>query len=202
MKLVVVTPVGPGHEKFVPRCKASVRRMAKGPFNEIHHKVVDDKEGKLGRGRARNEGMIDADWYFFLDADDVVFSKAATYLNQNYCATFGAVVLSGRVPACNVWPCSWELIREYGACGTLSMGMFVRGDVARTLKFHESMEIAEDFDFYMRLPNFIKVPHKLVNIDYPRGKGSKSDWLGECRKVIDKYQRVSDGRPLAIREAS
>lgn len=185
MELAVITPVGPGHIEVVQNCIRSVGEMERGPFSNIRHVVVEDYSGALGRSRARNKGMVDADWYFFLDADDTIYPDATAHLDTRYVATFGLIVLNGRAARSNICPCKRVHLVKHGARGTLSMGMFVRAEVARSLRFNEGMEIGEDFDFYMRLPNFIKVPEKLVNISYPLNKGKKSDWLGACRQVID-----------------
>lgn len=193
MRLVVVTPVGPGHENVVQYAKQTVRQLELGPFDTISHKIIDDTEGKLGRSAARNLGMVPADWYFFLDADDMVYSKATLNFNPMYSATFGAVKYNRKVSKANVWPCGWEEIKVHKARGTLSMGFFVRADVANELKFNEDMDAGEDFDFYMRLPDFTKVALPLVSIGshIPSAHGPRGyetlNWTKVCNEIIDKY---------------
>lgn len=201
MKLAVITPVGPGHEAAISICAVSVMNLAPWDFTEVVHVIVNDREGALGRSRARNIGMIDADWYFFLDADDMIMPYATRYLHHEYEATFGAVQVNGAVIKDNKWPCRSEHVFEYGPVGTLCMGFFVRASTAQELKFDEDLDKGEDFDFYMRLPTFYKVKPPLVSINKairsahgPRGY-TTIDWHKECWNVIERY---NDGRPAKI----
>jgi hypothetical protein len=197
MKLVVITPVGPGHEKIVQRAIESVkvarRFVNPGTYERVHHEVVYDTQGEMGRCKARNIGIDahpDADWYFFLDADDYMRNYALTRCDHTFAATFGAVSLCGKVTSSNLRRCGWAEIAKYGALGTLSMGFFCRGDVARELKFREDMDAGEDFEFYLRLPGFRKVKDPLVDIgrDTPSAVGPRGytslDWIGTCNKII------------------
>ena len=203
MKLSVITPVGPGHEHHVPDVRQSVEEaweIGHGPFTSIEHHVMFDPAGLCGRSRVRNMAMDEhpADWHFLLDADDRLHPKALKYVDTKVAATFGFICLrypSGRRQLAH-WnvpnPVTRETLFEVGAKGTLSMGCFVRGDLG--LRFNEDMDVAEDFDFYMRLPSFTKVGAILVRIGYdqlsasgPRSSGA-CDWIGECNKVIDSYR--------------
>ncbi len=196
MKLAVITPVGPGHEGILPLAVMSVMHLESYCFDQITHVIVRDIDGKLGRSKARNLGMIDADWYFFLDADDIILPDATRFVlscGEEITAIFGAVLINGRVISQNLWPCRLEHIYEYGGLGTLSMGCFVRADVAREVRFDETLDKGEDFDFYLRLPNFYKVKPPLVSINNkilsaggPRGY-EELDWLATVREVVDKY---------------
>lgn len=191
MHLTVITPVGPGHEKILGRAVESVIEAAKnpGPFQSVIHKVVRDTDGRLGRGKARNIGMEGADWCFFLDADDEMMPDALNKVNPEYSATFGAVCVNGRVTERNLYPCHKADLKVHGARGTLSMGFFYKGD----LRFNEDMIAGEDFDFYMRLPDFIKGEDPLVSIgrDHPSAGGPKGydslDWQAVCRRIVDAY---------------
>ncbi len=195
MRLVVITPVGPGHEAFARKAAESVRdaRRNQYGFSTVRHILVHDHHGKLGRSKARNIGMVkDADWYFFLDADDQMRPDAMTLNDFSAPATFGAISLNSKVLAKNVFPCGWHEVVTYGARGTLSMGCFVNAHVARTVRFNEDIDAGEDFDFYMRLPGFTKIDRPLVNIGYdlpsaggPRGYNT-IDWVGICDAVIRK----------------
>lgn len=194
MKLVVITPVGPGHETFAAQAVASVtvaNERGYVGFTSIKHNVVEDHGGQLGRSRARNLGMDkDADWYFFLDADDTMREDALSLNDFSSAATFGSVSLSGRVPWENIYPCRWRDIALYGASCTIAMGFFCRASVARRLRFNEAMNKGEDFDFYMRLPSFTKIDRPLVDIGYhlPSAGGARGydqiDWVGICNDVI------------------
>lgn len=205
MNLVIITPVGPGHGALADEAVRSVRQAKpfSGLFSKVEHVLVDDRLGEFGRGAARNIGMRDrseADWYFFLDADDRFFYNALLYNDFSSPATFGAVCKLSivtkrtRISRSNVFPCGWNEILKYGAKGTLSMGFFVRGDIARELKFNEDMIVGEDFDFYIRLPSFVKCKNPLVRIgsNHPPATGPKGyksvDWQRECSAVIDLHR--------------
>lgn len=200
MTVVVIIPVGPGHNKLAPLAVASVRRAWKtshGPFSDVRIVTVPDPEGLLGRSRARNQGMDEnpADFHFLLDADDEMDMAAFHRVDLDAPATFGAVCLSGRIYRHNIHPCTRETLLERGARGTLSMGCFVRGDLG--LRFDETMDVGEDFDFYLRLPGFVKLEEPLASIGYdqpsaggPRGY-YRTDWLGACNAVIERYKCAS-----------
>lgn len=196
MRLVVITPVGPGHQGCINAARASVRtaQLRPGRFTSVRHVVVDDGHGDLGRSRARNAGMDEsADWYFFLDADDSMQPDALEALPAG-CpvqAAFGSIALRGGPRRTgDVQPCGWREVALHGATGTLSMGFFCRADVARRLRFNETMDAGEDFDFYLRLDSFIKLDRPLVDIGYdlPSAGGPRGyveiDWIGICNELI------------------
>ena len=81
----VITPVGPGHEEsWYKLCLPSIEyaiNLDPGPFTDIKPMPIFDTAGELGRSRARNMGVAQAqaenfDWIFFLDADDLLFGGA------------------------------------------------------------------------------------------------------------------------------
>lgn len=193
LSVAVVIPVGPGHQLVSARARFSVERAwvtNRGPFSHLDIRVVDDSAG-LGRSQARNRGLSDpADWYFLLDADDQMM-PGAFGLVQDAPATFGAIVLDGKPYKGNRWPVTRETLFEHGADGTLTMGCFIRGDVAA--RFNESLENGEDFDFYLRLPGFVKIQEPLVDIGYStpsaggKRKGAEGAWREACREVIRGY---------------
>jgi glycosyltransferase involved in cell wall biosynthesis len=195
MNVGVIIPVGPGHEalaKAAVRSVLSASRITLGPFRRFEIVVVPDLDGALGRSAARNRGMdaYPADWHFLLDADDEMMPDAFRLVDTNVAATFGAIYLNGRPSRENRHPVKLDTILEHGALGTLSMGCFVRGDLG--LRFDESMDAAEDFDFYMRLPSFVKRREPLVNIGYHHPsaggpRGGESAWCDRCREVIARY---------------
>ncbi len=198
MKLVVITPVGPGHESILPIAALSVINLEHHEFDEIAHVIVNDTRGKLGRSKARNLGMVSADWYFFLDADDIIMPYATRFVGRvgdKFDAIFGAVQVNGRVGSNNLWPCRIEEIHKYGAQGTLCSGFFVKAEIARELLFDETLDKGEDFDFYMRLPSFYKVKPPLVSVNsrIPSAVGPKGyedlDWHKTCREVVDRYKK-------------
>jgi len=195
MKLAVITPVGPGHESILPLAALSVLHLEYHEFTEIQHVIVNDTEGKLGRSKARNLGMISADWYFFLDADDVIMPYAPRLVKGQSVAVFGAVQINGRVPPINKWPCRIEDVYKHGGEGTLCMGFFVKAEIAREIRFDETLDRGEDFDFYMRLPSFYKVKLPLVSVNskIPSAVGPKGyeelDWQKTCREVVERYRK-------------
>jgi hypothetical protein len=192
MRLAVITPVGPGHERFVRDAMASVQAAKEriGPFSSVRHIVIADPRGELGRGRARNLGMVDdADWYFFLDADDRMRPDALEGCLLDAQAVFGAISI-GKTTAKNVYPCGWRELALHGARGTLSMGFFCRADAARQIGFNEALDAGEDFDFYLRLKSFTKIDRPLVDVGYglPSAAGPRGyaviDWVGICNELI------------------
>ncbi len=199
MRLAVITPVGPGHEGILPLAAMSVINLEPWCFDEIIHVIVNDTEGKLGRSRARNIGMnTPADWYFFLDADDIIMPYAPRFVGKvdhEFDAIFGSVQINGRVTPQDKWPCRIEHIYEHGGLGTLCMGFFVKGEVARDLLFDETLDKGEDFDFYMRLSSFykLKVPLVSINSKMPSAGGPKGyvelDWQKTCREVVERYKK-------------
>lgn len=210
MRLTVVTPVGPGHEAVARDCAASVGRAwahDPGPFTLLRHDLRDDTRGHLGRSRARNLAVAarpDADWFFFLDADDLMEPRAFGRFGEalgaapDLAAVFGAVCTDrDGVVAENVYPLDWPALLERGAAGTLSMGCFVRGDAARAVPFDESMDAAEDFDFYLRLLHGrqwakLALPLAVIRRDVPSAGGPRGyatlDWRGACRAVVDRWK--------------
>lgn len=192
-------PVGPGHEDFAHSAVRSVEtawRYSHGVFSALEIVTVPDPDGVMGRSAARNSGVSEhpSDWYFFLDADDEMLPPAFTLVRPDYPATFGAVCLNGRIARENVHPLTPEKLLQHGARGTLSMGCFVNGDVAKSTPFDESLDAGEDFDFYLRLPGFVKLREPLVSIGYhrPSAGGPRGyediDWWSVCDEVCERYR--------------
>jgi hypothetical protein len=199
MRIVVITPVGPGHEEYARDCRESVRIEEDRARIKVKHLLIDDTGGKLGRSKARNIGMEEpADWYFFLDADDRMAKGALEAIDKRSPATFGLVAKINKEYAFNVMPCGWREVALYGCAGTLSMGFFLRAD--HKMPFNEDMDAGEDFEFYMRLPSFVKVDKPLALIGYnrpsatgPRGY-ERLDWTEVCNQQIVKAVKANPGK--------
>jgi tetratricopeptide (TPR) repeat protein len=165
----VVTPVGPGHEQLYRECLTSVETSfagKKGIFSEIIPIRIDDPEGKLGRSKARNIGIRkaveqNADWIFFLDANDIMAPSAFDYVSpyvEIYDAIWGSIwtIEQGEHKAYErphqlPFLYSIEEVLSYDPFVTLQMGHFVRTPAALSILFDESLDTGEDFDYYLRL---------------------------------------------------
>jgi glycosyltransferase involved in cell wall biosynthesis len=197
VNVAVIIPVGPGHEEYSVAAVASVRAAWQhnpGPFRNIVVDVVEDTEGKLGRSAARNLGLDRnrADWHFLMDADDEMTPGGFALADTTRAATFGAVCLNGVVMRENRRNVAREDLFVRGALGTLSMGFFLYGGLGR--RFNETMDAGEDFDFYLRLPDFVKRDEPIVSIgrDKPSAGGPRGyqtlDWVATCNEVIRRYR--------------
>jgi ADP-heptose:LPS heptosyltransferase len=214
-RCAVITPVGPGHEAFYENCLDSIEKSFthhKGRFSEIIPIKIDDTEGKLGRSKARNIGVKKAaekgiEWIFFLDADDlmapVAFEYASPYLH-NYDAIWGAIwsIEQGEDVAkerAGQLPFLYS-IHDVLSCDpfvTLQMGHFIKTLTALSTPFDETLDVGEDFDFYMRVweqHNCIKIP--LPFFYNRRGHHSQGDrsatgaeWRQIVEDILNKYRQ-------------
>lgn len=183
-RLRVVIPIGLGHEEISARAIRSVEdEIARSDTFNVELAPVNDKEGR-GRSWARNHGADGADgWVFFLDADDMMAPGALDRCSFDHDATWGAVKREVQDVRHNVWP----LHRLESATGTLSMGFFLRAEVAE--RFREDLDIGEDFEFYRRITDnysWLKVREPLAIIGWrtpatkgPRG-GRSNRWREEA----------------------
>ncbi len=206
LSVAVIIPVGPGHELVAKEAILSAQlawKHSTGLFEWLDILPIRDHKGFLGRSKARNMGMDLADisacppaFYFFLDADDTMELGTFALVDLEASATFGAIKFNGRVVRFNKHPLDRTLLWEFGVHGTLTMGFFVRAALA--MRFDEKLDVGEDFDFYCRLPDFVKRKEPLVNIGYdlPSASGPRSSagckWEEVCVKVMKKYQPTAD----------
>ncbi|MWD28452.1 FkbM family methyltransferase [Aquicoccus sp. SCR17] len=168
----MITPVGPGHDHLLLRSSAPSLAQARayhmGPFTEIEHYVMDDREGRHGRSNRRNDALRQAraagiDWVYFLDADDRI--------TPNAFEAFGRVI-AAEPDLDAVWgmTCTFfdgeepelrdgqpvaldtraELLR-HPPLMSLNIGHFVRTECAARFGFDPHMDAGEDFRFYFQL---------------------------------------------------
>ena len=168
LKCAAVTPVGPGHAQRARECRASIEaawREHPGPFSGLEFHFVDDGRGELGRSRARNAGVAaarqsEADWIFFLDADDLMTPRAFSIFDEyadRFDAVWGLMAIKPpesadyhvRFPQALTLRSVDELLL-LDPFMTLLMGHFVRTSVAVDLPFDETLDAGEDFDYYIR----------------------------------------------------
>lgn len=213
MKCDIVLPVGPGHEETHMEAVNSVKiaAMNKGQFESISIRVVDDTKGELGRSKARNMGVqeSDADWIFFLDADDLMHPYAfeAKSRHPYLDALWGNIWEIGH--GVTAWRYQIPQIKTYQELisfppyYTLQMGHFVKREVALKHPFDEEMNCGEDFKYYLEVwknHNCLKIDEPLfLNRKGHHSTGPRSatgrDWnqavaslLEEARNPEQKYK--------------
>jgi glycosyltransferase involved in cell wall biosynthesis len=154
----VIIPVGPGHADLFNRAVESVSIASN--FSGVEARIirVADTDGLLGRSLARNHGVqrAEAEWLFFLDADDLMHPRALTVdLNTGRDAVFGAicelvggnVVERYQVPAID----TYEQLIAHDPFITIQMGHFVKREAALQLPFNLDMDCGEDWEYYLKL---------------------------------------------------
>ncbi len=168
-RCAVISPVGPGHAEIYTQAESSIRNAAlksPGPFREIVPFRIDDTAGQIGRSRARNHAVRKAaemgiEWVFFLDADDLMvpgaFAAVAPYLDR-YDAIWGQIF--------SFEDGSQHAVQRENQLGqtdrfddvlnsdpflSLQIGHFVKTEVALRHPFNETLDVGEDFDYYLRL---------------------------------------------------
>lgn len=208
----VITPVGPGHEKLYDECLASIEKAfykMNGNFLQVIPIKIDDTEGRLGRSRARNIGIRKAadqgvEWIFFLDADDLMTLSAFEYVSPylaSYDAIWGGIwVIEKGDPIPKERPRQLPFlysIEDVLSCDpfvSLQMGHFVKISVVLSTLFNESLDVGEDFDYYLRVwekYRCIKIPLPFFyNRRGYHSHGPKSatghDWRQQVETIIKK----------------
>lgn len=215
MKCLIITPVGPGHGELVETCRQSVRQAvatSTGPFSDILHFVIDDTKGLAGRSAARNHGIVkalelDADWMFFLDADDlmaeVAFAAVAPYVTSHD-AVWGQIceLLPGS-PAPQLRPdqvvaiSSFNMVLEHDPFFTLQIGHFVRTRLAAQFGFDPTMDCGEDVKFYceewsrgrcIKVPEVFFINRRGLASVGPRSADGQQ-WWRRAEAVLAGYRR-------------
>ena len=219
MKLTIIIPVGPGHEDIYQRAVMSCELAMRNPnvFTEVRVRTVFDLRGKHGRSKSRNMGMNaygDSDWYFFLDADDQMFPLALSAFKAQAHAIFGEVMLEKshqtrleRQRLKNSYPDNWAMLVSNPVVGSLSMGAFFRASMAREISFHEGLDRAEDWEFYLAFAakyTFIKLrePLCIIGNTQPSAGGPRGykriRWCEEVQPYVDYWKKR--GRKPMTRE--
>lgn len=199
-------------------------------FDEVVIMVVEDHRGELGRSKARNRGMDahpDADWYFFLDADDLMGPNTINQFSLLYpmiekCeakAVFGNVIINWGLPP-NIQPKTtsenrevngYEDLVQFGSKGTCSMGFFCSGPEARAHRWNEDLDFGEDFEFYLSFGtkhHICKVPSTFCYIGraIPSARGRRGvdrrfplDWHDKCAPFLRFHRNRTPG-PMSDEE--
>ena len=190
-----------------------------GLFRSIRCLVVDDTEGALGRSAARNQAVeqADAEWLFFLDADDLMhpyaFKNFQPFEKGND-AVWGAIVedkggcMSPRyqVPTID----TFEQLITYDPYLTLQMGHFVRTAIAQDRPFNENMNTGEDWEYYLRLWENDEIRCKKVDVPFminvrdqhstgPRA-ATGQDWMKVVHALLEE-KRAELERVKALRQS-
>jgi len=182
ISLAVITPLGPGHEDLVQQSSYSLTEAKRNPhsvFRHVEQIIIDDRDGRLGPGAARNLGIQtamgkDIQWLFFLDADDLVvphaFEVLAPYLSQ-YDAIWGQIyTFAGneqsafRLPGQLSFTSDIRDILFLDPRLTLRIGHFVKRSVALEHPFDANGNRSEAFSNFLRVwsrHRCIKIPHPL-----------------------------------------
>jgi len=163
MKCDVIIPIGPGHETLAIEAMQSVAiaaMLSKGRFDEIQAVPFDDTSGRFGRSLARNLAVqqSDADWVYFLDADDYVLPplfQSVELCLPDYDAVWGmygeieGIYLKERY---QTWGfTTYKQLVSLGPHFTIKMGHFIRRDVALKYPFNTKMNAGEDWEYYFRV---------------------------------------------------
>jgi len=161
----------------------------------------------MGRSKARNIGVRkaaeqNADWIFFLDADDIMAPSAFEYVSpymEMYDAIWGSIWTIERDGhhACkrpHQLPFLYciEEVLSYDPFVTLQMGHFVKTSVVLSTLFDESLDTGEDFDYYLRLwENYICIKIPLPFFYNRRGlhaQGPRSvtgaEWTQQVERIL------------------
>lgn len=201
MKLDVLIPVGPGHEDLYKRAVDSVRiaTTEKGYFDVVSVRAGDDLDGAKGRSKTRNDlaAESEADWLFFLDADDLMHPYALSTASQwlkGKDAIFGQIAelkdgcIFERYQVPHI--AGYKELLAFNPYMTLQMGHFVRREVFNALRFNEDMDVGEDWDYYLRLwkqYNCIKAPRPLmINSRGQHSTGPRSATGRQWTEVVNK----------------
>lgn len=220
---VVVTPYTKRHARHIDRCGQCVDRAksySMGPFSEITHVFSEDRDLK-GPGWGRNDIVqncpVKADWFLFVDADDMVkphVFEAMSWVRERdedvpdvvwgqieqRDTRGGEVVMLGS--ASSYEPFGWNrfLSRGHDRGAGVNVGFFVRAAFAKTFLWFEGQYRMEDIEYFLTLMahgSFTRLPFPLVTVDHltestndrRKGEGVKREW-GPVRRFWRRHGRV------------
>ena len=177
-----------------------IATLTKGCFDTVSIRAGDDLMGENGRSKTRNDLArdSDADWLFFLDADDLMDPdalEAFSYALDDEDAVFGQIceLKDGCVHPRYQVPIihSKKELIAFDPYMTLQMGHFVRREVFNEIQFDESMDVGEDWDYYLKL--WDKYKCKKVGFTFminDRGKHSTGPRSGTGRQWTEVVHRM------------
>jgi len=172
-----------------------VATLDKGPFKTVNIRIVDDTKGELGRSQARNQGLeeSEAEWVFFLDADDLMHPHCLRNFQAGYDAVFGQIIeYSNGIAAWRYQVpeiTSYEELLAFDPYLTLQMGHFVRREVVKGIGFDPEMDTGEDWKYYLELwknHDCVKIDKPLfINVRGQHSQGPRSASGGQWREVVE-----------------
>lgn len=206
--VAVITPWAKSHKRALGRCKKLVQQawdFSPGPFSSMEHVTPLDEEMR-GPGWGRNQAIDstpEADWYLYVDSDDMVKPFAFEALNQTdvVADVYWGVTESRRMvdgeAVMSVRPRSLEHLNFHDVVSFgfdrgvgYGVGHYVRGDLQRKLRWFED-HLYEDIEMFIALMahgTFTRLPHPLVTIDKLTPSTLSED--KKSRQYRSKWSRI------------
>lgn len=183
-KVVAVVPVSRIHNRFRERFDGAIQAAwaySHGPFSSLHVEYIEDDEHR-GAGWGRNRGVErnpDADWYFFLDVDDLPKPFCFEAMNRSTeDVVWGVIehrVVHDKEVVMAIHEASfdrfdWDELIHYGhrAGAGFNTAFFVRGEIARAHRWFERAYVYEDIEYFVVMAahgSIERLPFPLVTID-------------------------------------
>lgn len=212
MRILICTPVGPGHEAIVDEAIKSVKAAARPDGVHVAYAPLHDTD-EAGRSATRNllrRDAAPADWVFWLDADDLMAPdaflglQAALKADPHLDAVWGTIsCFKGqeppRVRPAQEYPTDYADLIRMEPTRTLQSGFFVRAAIAQREPWNEDMDAGEDFEMYLRLwKQYRCAKVQTVFMHNRRGmhsNGPRSATGGEWRREVTRLlMKARNGR--------
>lgn len=201
--VVVVVPKSSLHARFEERFVRVVNEAwsySHGPFSSMKIEFVEDTEYR-GAGWGRNLGVErnpEADWYFFVDVDDLPKPWCFEAMNRATSDVVWGVIEHRKrigeevamfVNSRAFLPYSWDLLvsRGHDDKSGLNNAFFIKGDLARAHRWFEGEYALEDIEYFIVVTahsSYERLPFPLVTIDQispkpnaPRAGGDAATWF-------------------------